>query len=123
MIAPIGSLASPQGLLTEPVSQGAGTQEVAASTGASEAPATGSPSSVATSGEGSFSNALGQALNSLESSQAAGETAAAQVATGKTSNPEGAVVKVMNAELEMQLASQIRSKASEALETIFQTQV
>jgi flagellar hook-basal body complex protein FliE len=74
-------------------------------------------------GEGSFAGALGKALNSLESSQATAETAASQVATGTSSDPEGAVVNVSNAELEMQLASQMRTKATEALNTIFQTQV
>jgi flagellar hook-basal body complex protein FliE len=72
---------------------------------------------------GSFGNALAHALNALESSQASGEVAAAEVATGSTSNPEAAIVKVQNAELEMQLASQMRAKASEALQTILQTQV
>jgi len=73
-------------------------------------------------GEG-FAGALGKALNALESSQAAGETAAAQVATGTSSDPEAAVVSVSNAELEMQLASQVRTKATEAINSIFQTQV
>lgn len=73
-------------------------------------------------GEG-FAGALGKALNALESSQASGETAAAQVATGTSSDPEAAVVSVSNAELEMQLASQVRTKATEALNSIFQTQV
>lgn len=72
---------------------------------------------------GSFGNALAKALNSLEGSQSSAEVAAAEVATGTTSNPEAAVVKVQNAELEMQLASQMRAKASEALQTILQTQV
>jgi len=114
-IAPIGNLATIQSAHVEAPTQAAGT---------SEAPNAGeSQASGAASGEGGFSGALGQALNSLEGSQAAGETAAAQVATGSTSNPEAAVTKVMDAELEMQLASQIRSKASEAVNTIFQTQI
>jgi flagellar hook-basal body complex protein FliE len=108
-IAPIGGLG--------PVQIGSlGTETQAAGTGEAQAPG-------AASGEGSFAGTLGKALESLEGSQASAESAAAQVATGTTSNPEGAVVKTMNAQLEMQLASQIRSKATEALQTVFQTQV
>jgi len=77
----------------------------------------------AAGGEGGFAGALGKALDSLERSQATAETASAQVATGQSSDPEAAVVSVSNAELEMQLASQMRTKATEALNTIFQTQV
>ena len=116
-IAPIGGLGPVQIGSLAPQTQAAGTGESQA-TGAGEAQATGSAS-----GEGSFSGALGKALESLEGSQASAEAGATQVATGTTSNPEGAVVKTMNAELEMQLASQLRNKATEAVQTIFQTQV
>jgi flagellar hook-basal body complex protein FliE len=120
-IAPIGTLATVQGGLAEPLAHTTRAPEVApANTGETQAPGA---QAAGGGGEGGFSGALGQALNSLEGSQATGEAAAAQVATGSTSNPEGAVVKVMDAELEMQLASQVRAKASEALQTIFQTQV
>jgi flagellar hook-basal body complex protein FliE len=137
-IPPIGNVAALQGATTGSLSQTAGARQAglanageaglaiapeAGPANAGEAQAAGSPGATGASGEGSFSGALGQALNALEGSQAAGESAASQVATGTTSNPEGAVVKVMDAELEMQLASQVRSKATEALQTIFQTQV
>lgn len=74
-------------------------------------------------GEGGFSGALGNAISSLEQSQNAAEAAARGVATGTASNPESAVVTVESAQLEMQLASQIRAKATEALQNIFQTQI
>ncbi len=74
-------------------------------------------------GEGGFAGALGKAISSLEGSQKAAESAAQGVATGTVSNPESAVVTVENAQLEMQLASQMRSKATEALQSIFQTQI
>jgi flagellar hook-basal body complex protein FliE len=77
----------------------------------------------AAGGEGSFAGALGKAISSLEASQNAAQSAATGVATGTTSNPEAAVVTVENAQLEMQLASQMRAKATEALQNIFQTQI
>lgn len=85
--------------------------------------AAGAEAAGATGGEGSFAGALGKAISSLEASQNAAETAAKGVATGTTSNPEAAVVTVENAQLEMQLASQMRAKATEALQSIFQTQI
>jgi flagellar hook-basal body complex protein FliE len=77
----------------------------------------------ATGNEGGFSGALGKAISSLEASQTASQAAAQGVATGTVSNPESAVVTVENAQLEMQLASQMRTKATEALQSIFQTQI
>jgi flagellar hook-basal body complex protein FliE len=74
-------------------------------------------------GQGGFAGALGKAISSLEASQNAGEAAAKGVATGTTSNPEAAVVAVQNAQLEMQFASQMRAKATEALQSIFATQI
>jgi flagellar hook-basal body complex protein FliE len=76
-----------------------------------------------TGGQGGFAGALGKAISSLEASQNAGEAAAKGVATGTTSNPEAAVVAVQNAQLEMQFASQMRAKATEALQSIFATQI
>ena len=104
MIAPIGSLGAQIGSL----------QSTAGSTGAE--------ATKSSSGEG-FASTLGKALNSLEQSQTAASEASEAVATGKTSNPEGAVVTVQDAELEMQLAAQIRTKATEAVQSIFETQI
>ncbi len=72
---------------------------------------------------GGFSGALSGAISSLESSQASADSAAQALATGSVSDPESAVVTVQDAQLEMQLASQIRTKATEAAQSIFQTQV
>jgi flagellar hook-basal body complex protein FliE len=77
----------------------------------------------ASGGEGNFSGALGKAISALEASQSSAEAASLGVATGTVSNPESAVVTVENAQLEMQLASQIRTKATEALQNVFQTQI
>ena len=49
--------------------------------------------------------------------------AAGPLATGTVSDPEAAVATVEDAALEMQLAAQIRAKATEAAQTIFNTQV
>jgi flagellar hook-basal body complex protein FliE len=72
---------------------------------------------------GGFGAALTEAISSLDQSQQSGSSAARALATGTASNPESAVVTVEDAQLAMQLASQIRTKAVEATQQIFQTQV
>ncbi len=72
---------------------------------------------------GGFGEALTQAISSLDKTQQSADGAAQALATGTASNPESAVVTVENAQLAMQLASQIRTKAVEATQQIFQTQV
>lgn len=84
---------------------------------------TGTAPGAPASGSGSFSNALGSALDSLESTQADGTTAAQQLATGQLSDPTQAITAVENASLAMDLASQIRSKLVDATNQVFQTQV
>lgn len=92
-----------------------------------QAPAEGT-SSAATEGagaggKGGFAGALGNAISSLEQTQQTANAAAQGLATGTASNPEGVVVQVEQAQMEMQLASQIRVKATEALQNVFQTQI
>jgi flagellar hook-basal body complex protein FliE len=70
-----------------------------------------------------FSGALSDAISSLEKTQQSGDSAAQALATGTVSDPESAVVTVQDAQLAMQLASQLRNKAVEAATSIFQTQV
>jgi flagellar hook-basal body complex protein FliE len=72
---------------------------------------------------GGFGEALTQAITSLDKTQQSANGAAQALATGTAANPESAVVTVENAQLAMQLASQIRTKAVEATQQIFQTQV
>jgi flagellar hook-basal body complex protein FliE len=72
---------------------------------------------------GGFGEALTSAISSLEGSQQSASAAAQALATGSTGNPEAAVVTVADAQLAMQLASQLRTKGTEALQQIFQTQV
>lgn len=72
---------------------------------------------------GGFGEALTQAISSLDQGQQTASSAAQSLATGSTSDPEAAVVTVEEAQLAMQLAGQIRTKATEAVQQIFQTQV
>ncbi|HEY2767753.1 MAG TPA: flagellar hook-basal body complex protein FliE [Solirubrobacteraceae bacterium] len=72
---------------------------------------------------GGFGEALTNAISSLEGTQKSASAAAQALATGSTGNPESAVVTVADAQLAMQLASQLRTKGTEALQQIFQTQV
>jgi flagellar hook-basal body complex protein FliE len=92
--------------------------------GAAGAEATGGAgASAGSEGGGGFGEALTGAISSLEQTQTSASSAAQGLATGTVSDPESAVVTVEEAQLAMQLASQIRTKATEAVQTIFQTQV
>ncbi len=93
--------------------------EAAALEGAgASAPAEGS-----TGGTPNFGSALTDAISSLETSQQSASAASQALATGTVSDPEAAVTTVEDAALTMQLAAQIRTKATEAAQTIFNTQV
>jgi len=70
-----------------------------------------------------FSDMLGQSLQSLADSQTEAASASQALATGQTSDPTAVVMAVERAQLAMQLASQIRTKAVEAAQDIFHTQV
>ncbi len=74
-------------------------------------------------GSGSFGSQLTGAISSLESTQLSASSAAQSLATGTATDPESAVVTVEDAQMAMDLASQIRTKAAEAAQSIFQTQV
>jgi flagellar hook-basal body complex protein FliE len=78
----------------------------------------------AAGGEASgFGGELTEAISSLEKTQESAASASQTLATGTASDPESAVVTVEDAQLAMELASQIRTKATEATQNIFQTQV
>jgi len=70
-----------------------------------------------------FGSTLTEAISSLEKSQQSASAASQALATGTVKDPESAVVTVEDAAMSMQLAAQIRAKATEAAQTIFQTQV
>ena len=75
------------------------------------------------SGDGSFGGALTGAINSLEQTQTNATAASQQLATGQLTDPTQAITSVENASLAMDLASQIRTKLVNAVDTVFQTQV
>ncbi|MHB8240717.1 MAG: flagellar hook-basal body complex protein FliE [Solirubrobacteraceae bacterium] len=70
-----------------------------------------------------FGGALGEAISALEKSQQSADSASQALATGTVKDPESAIVTVEDAQMGMELAAQLRSKATEAAQTIFQTQV
>jgi flagellar hook-basal body complex protein FliE len=75
------------------------------------------------SGGGGFADLLGGALEGLAASQTEAAQAAQALATGQAADPTAVVMAVERAQLSMQLASQIRTKAVEAAQDIFHTQV
>jgi flagellar hook-basal body complex protein FliE len=70
-----------------------------------------------------FGDVLGKSLQSLADTQTEAAGAAQALATGQASDPTAVVMAVERAQLAMQLASQIRTKAVEAAQDIFHTQV
>ncbi len=72
---------------------------------------------------GGFGQLLGQSLQSLQATQDEAAGAAQALATGQATDPTAVVMSVERAQLAMQLASQIRTKAVEAAQDIFHTQV
>jgi flagellar hook-basal body complex protein FliE len=72
---------------------------------------------------GGFGAMLGESLKSLAATQAEASEAAQALAAGQAEDPTAVVMAVERAQLAMQLASQIRTKAVEAAQDIFHTQV
>jgi len=70
-----------------------------------------------------FGGMLGDALNGLQATQTEAAQASQDLATGKATDPTEVVMAVERAQLSMQLAGQIRTKAVEAAQEIFRTQV
>jgi len=77
----------------------------------------------ATGSGGGFGGFLSSKIGELESMQTQAASSAQALATGKASDPSAVVMAVEKARLSMQLASQIRTKAVEAVNDIFHTQV
>jgi flagellar hook-basal body complex protein FliE len=75
------------------------------------------------SGDGSFGSALTGAINSLDQTQVNATNTAQQLATGQLTDPTQAITSVETASLAMDLASQIRTKLVNAVDTVFATQV
>ena len=81
------------------------------------------PPADATKGGSGFGSMLGDAIQGLQNTQTEAAGAAQDLATGKATDPTAVVMAVERAQLSMQMASQIRTKAVEAVQTIFQTSV
>ena len=65
----------------------------------------------------------GSSLQSLTATQTEAATASQALASGQATDPTAVVMAVERAQLAMQLAGQIRTKAVEAAQDIFHTQV
>jgi flagellar hook-basal body complex protein FliE len=125
IIPPIGGLSGglSSALSSQPTGSPAEGLQGAGASGQSEG--LGLSATEATSGGtgSSFGSSLTEAISSLESTQQSADSASQALASGTVKDPEAAVTTVEDAALSMQLAAQIRTKATEAAQTIFQTQV
>jgi flagellar hook-basal body complex protein FliE len=108
IVPPVGGLGIEAQSLTGATGQGLAAEPATGLTGAE-------PSS--------FGGELTHAISSLEQTQQGAAGASQELALGTVSDPEQAVATVEDAQLAMQLASQLRTKATEAAQSIFQTQV
>jgi flagellar hook-basal body complex protein FliE len=77
----------------------------------------------ASSGSGGFGGMLANQLSNLSNLQTNAAQASQSLANGTATDPSSVVNAVERAQLSMQLASQLRTKATDAINTIFQTQV
>ena len=84
--------------------------------GSSQAPATGGAG-------GGFGAMLSNSIQGLADTQTEAAAQSQALATGQASDPTSVVMAVERAQLAMQLAGQIRTKAVEAAQDIFHTQV
>jgi flagellar hook-basal body complex protein FliE len=74
-------------------------------------------------GSGGFGGMLTEQIGALEKSQNVAAEGARSLAAGTAADPAEVVMAVERARLSMQLASQIRTKAVDAIQDIFHTQV
>ena len=84
--------------------------------------ATGTAAQPAAGGQG-FGSFLTQKVGELADLQNQAAQGAQQLAAGTATDPSSVVMAVEKARLSMQLASQVRTKATEAINDIFHTQV
>jgi flagellar hook-basal body complex protein FliE len=105
--------------ISSAIAAGASQAASAASGAASGAAASGAGAAEATTGasSSSFSDVLGNAIDSLDSSQQAATNLSLQAATGNASIADVTVAST-NADLETQLVTSVRDKAVEAFNSI-----
>ncbi len=88
-----------------------------------ETPGVSEPAAGATADGQGFGSMLSNALGGLSRKQEEAAGAAQALASGTATDPTAVVMAVERAQLSMQLATQIRTKAVEAIQDIFHTQV
>ena len=105
--------------ISSAIAAGTSQAATAASGAASGAAASGTGAAEATTGtsSSSFSDVLGNAIDSLDSSQQAATNLSLQAATGNASIADVTVAST-NADLETQLVTSVRDKAVEAFNSI-----
>lgn len=74
-------------------------------------------------GQGGFGGMLSNAISSLEQTQTDAASASQSLVAGTATDPTQVVMAVERARLAMQMASQIRTKAVDAFNDVFHTQV
>jgi flagellar hook-basal body complex protein FliE len=72
---------------------------------------------------GGFGSMLTNAIGDLEKAQDAAAQQSQALATGQTDDLSSVITSVQEAQLSMQMASQVRNKAVEAYTEIFHTQI
>lgn len=83
----------------------------------------GAPESVTPAGGSDFGSMLGEQVGRLGELQDQAAQASQALSSGEATDPTQVVMAVERARLAMQLASQIRTKAVEAYQDVFHTQV
>lgn len=118
MTIPVSSIASAAGQIAAPKAPGTewsvgqiGNEPAARSAAGASDPA------------GGFGSMLTDAIGDLEKTQEAAAAQSQELATGQTQDLSSVVTAVQEAQLSMQLASQVRNKAVEAYTEIFHTQI
>ncbi|CAA9468659.1 MAG: hypothetical protein AVDCRST_MAG38-1083 [uncultured Solirubrobacteraceae bacterium] len=89
-----------------------------------ETPGVSEAGAVDAAGDGQgFGSVLSSAIGGLTRKQEEAASAAQALASGTATDPTAVVMAVERAQLSMQLATQIRTKAVESIQDIFHTQV
>lgn len=104
-------MALPVGAVTGPFKVGPLVENGGAAGGASSTPG------------GAFGKALAKSIDALDQSQAEAAQQTQALATGQATDLSSVVMSVEKASLEVQLATQVRTKATEAFQQIMQMQV
>jgi flagellar hook-basal body complex protein FliE len=81
------------------------------------------PGTGGSAGAGGFGGMLADQIGALEKTQTAAADGARALASGTATDPTEVVMAIDRARLTMQLASQIRTKAVDAIQDIFHTQI